>query len=94
MSDYRNPNDPLWRGSQYEPAGSSNNVGWGWVAGALAVVVVVAIAFGVGHAPTQTASDDTSPAASRMATPQAAPRPLNPAVPGLAPPPAQGNTQQ
>jgi hypothetical protein len=90
MSDYRDPNDPLWRGAPYEPATGGGNVGWGWIAAALVLVVLVAIAFGVGHEPTRTASNDTSPAASRMMPPPAnAPRPLNPANPGLTPPPAQ-----
>jgi hypothetical protein len=93
MSDYRNPNDPLWRGAQYEPATSGNNVGWGWIAGALALVILVAIAFGVGHSPTETASNDVSPQANRMTPPPSAPRHVNPAAPGLTPPPAQQSPQ-
>jgi len=92
MSDYRDPNEPLWRGAEYEPATRGNDISWGWIAGVLAIVVVVAIAFGIGHGPTQTASNDTSPAASQ-APPPATPHPMKPALPGLAPPPAQGNTQ-
>jgi len=95
MSDYRNPNDPLWRGAQYEPATSGTNVGWGWIAGALALVILVAIAFGVGHSPTETASNDVSPQANHMTPPPppTAPRAMNPAAPGLTPPPVQQNTQ-
>jgi hypothetical protein len=89
MSDFRNPNDPLWRGTEYEPATQGANVGWGWIAGALVLVVLVAIAFGVGRGPTQTASNDTtSPAASHLAPPAANSHPMNPAMPGLVPPPA------
>ena len=95
MSDYRNPNDPLWRGAQYEPATSGNNVSWGWIAGALAIVILVAIAFGVGHSPSETASNDVSPPSNHMTPPPppSAPRAINPAAPGLTPPPAQQNTQ-
>jgi len=91
MSDYRNPNDPLWRGGEYEPATRGPDVGWGWIAGAAALIVIVVIAFGVGHNPTQTASNDT-PSMSHTAPP-VTPRPMNPAAPGLTPPPAQQNTQ-
>jgi hypothetical protein len=28
MSDYRNPNDPMWQGEEYEPAGRSYGSGW------------------------------------------------------------------
>ena len=91
MSDYRDPNEPLWRGQDYEPATRGTDAGWGWIAGALAIVVVVAIAFGVGHSPTETASNDISPAARQAPPPPM--RPMNPALPGLTPPPAQGNVQ-
>jgi hypothetical protein len=88
MSDFRNPNDPLWRGTEYEPTRGAN-VGWGWIAGALVLVILVAIALGVGRGPTQTASNDTmSPAANHLAPPPANPHPGNPAMPGLVPPPA------
>mgnify|MGYP001496572250 CR=1 FL=1 len=92
MSDFRDPSDPLWRGGSYEPATRGNNVSWGWIAGALVLAVLVAIAFGARH-PTQTASNETStPAASQSAPPVAAPH-TSPGLPGLTPPPAQGNTQ-
>ena len=101
MSDYRNFNDdPLRPGAQYdyEPVGRGRNVGWGWIAGALVLVVLVALALSFVHGPTQTASNETAPpAATRMmpiAPPSTTPRPLNPANPGLAPPPApRTNTQ-
>ncbi len=93
MSDYRDPNEPLWRGQDYEPAARGSDTSWGWIAGALAIVVVVAIAFGVGHGPTRTASNDTSPAARHFPPPPAPRNPMNPALPGLTPPPAPGNTQ-
>ncbi len=90
MSDYRDPNEPPWRGAEYEPTTRGKDISWGWIAGVLAIVAVVAIAFGVGHSPTETASNDTSPAATKPA-PAPAPNPMNPALPGLAPPPAQGS---
>ena len=101
MSDYRNFNDdPPRPGTpyEYEPVRQDRNLGWGWIAGALILVVLVALAFGVGHGPTQTASNETKPGAAThmmpVAPPTTTPRPLNPASPGLAPPPApQTNTQ-
>jgi len=50
MSDYRDPNEPLWRGAEYEPTTRGKDLSWGWIAGVLAIVVV--IAFGIGHGPT------------------------------------------
>jgi hypothetical protein len=88
MSDFRNSNDPLWRGAQYEPATRGGNFGWGWIAGAFVLVVLVAIAFSVGHGPTQTASNDT-PATNHLAAPPPTTHPTNPALPGLTPPPTQ-----
>ncbi len=93
MSDYRDPNEPLWRGQDYEPATRGSDTGWGWIAGALAIVVVVAIAFGIGRGPTQTASNDTSPAARQSPPPLAPPHPMNPAFPSLTPTPAPGNSR-
>ena len=52
MSDYRNPNDPMWQGGEYEPTGRSYGAGWGWLAGAVVVVILIAIVFGAGHGPT------------------------------------------
>jgi hypothetical protein len=88
MSDYRNPNDPMWQGGDYEPAGRSYGSGWGWVAGAVVVVVLIAIVFGAGHGPTRTALNENRPTAGNLAAPPPAPRAVNPASPGLTPPPA------
>ncbi len=90
MSDYRDPNEPPWRGAEYEPTTRGKDISWGWIAGVVAIVVLVAIAFGVGHSPTETASNETSPAATK-APPTPVPHPLNPALPGLVSPPAQGS---
>jgi len=87
MSDYRNPNDPMWQGGEYEPAGRSYGSGWGWIAGAVVLVVLVAIIFGAGHGPTKTAFNENRPAGT-LAAPPPAPRAVNPAYPGLTPPPA------
>ena len=89
MSDYRNPNDPMWQGREYEPAGRSYGSGWAWVAGAAVVIVLIAIVFGAGHGPTRTAFNENRPTAGNLAAPPAvAPHALNPANPGLTPPPA------
>jgi len=87
MSDYRNPNDPMWQSGDYEPAGRSYGSGWGWIAGAVVLVVLVAIIFGAGHGPTKTAMNENGPTAGNLAAPPA-PTPANPALPGLAAPPA------
>jgi hypothetical protein len=87
MSDYRNPNDPMWQGEEYEPAGRSYGSGWGWLAGAVVVVALIAIVFGAGHGPTRTAMNENRPTAGNLAAPPA-PTPVNPALPGLTPPPA------
>ena len=49
MSDYRDPNDPMYG---YEPADGTGI--WGWIAGAagLVIILVVGLALGVGHGPT------------------------------------------
>lgn len=96
MTDYRDPYDPLRPGTQYqyEPVSEGRHFSWGWIAGALVLVVLAALAFSVGHGPIQTASNETAPpAANRLAPPPltAAPRPLNPAYPGLTPPAPQGS---
>jgi hypothetical protein len=91
MSDYRNPNDPMWQGGEYEPAGRSYGSGWAWVAGAVVLVVLIAIVFGAGREPTKTAFNEHKPTAGNLApapAPTPAPRAMNPANPGLAPPPA------
>jgi len=94
MSDFRNPNDPNWNGS-YEPPTRGTDFSWGWIAGAVALVILVAVVFGIGHGPTQTASNDTTPPAmSRTAPAPANPHPMAPATPGLVPPPAQPGSAQ
>jgi hypothetical protein len=90
MSDYRDPNDPLYGNPGCEPAERRTSTGWGWIAGAVFLVIVLAVAFGVGHEPTRVASNDTTQsAATRMAPPAGTMNPAAPSlVPGLAPPPA------
>jgi hypothetical protein len=88
MSDYRNPNDPLYRDdplsreARYESA-RSYNAAWGWIAGALFLVIILAVAFSVGREPSQTAMNETSPPATSgttgMAPPAANPGPVRPA---------------
>ena len=85
MSDYRDPNDPMYGNLGYEPSDRRSNSGWGWIAAALFLVIVLAIGFGVAHEPTRVASNDSPPAATHM-TPPATTNPGS--LPGLAPPPA------
>jgi hypothetical protein len=85
MSDYRDPNDPMYGNLGYEPADRRTNSGWGWIAAALFLVIVLALAFGVAHEPTRVASNDTRSAATHT-TPPASTNPGS--LPGLAPPPA------
>jgi hypothetical protein len=95
MSDFRNPNDPLWRDTSYDSGTPSYGSAGAWIAGAAVVVVVLLIAFGVRHEPSQIASNDIAPpAATRMAPPPATvPHPANPALgPGLVPTPAPQGT--
>ena len=87
MSDYRNPNDPMWQGGEYEPAGRSYGSGWGWIAGAVVLVVLVAIIFGAGRGPTKTAFNENRPTGD-LAAPPPAPGAVNPAYRGSTPPPA------
>jgi hypothetical protein len=86
MSDYRDPNDPMWRSTSYTADQRSYNATWGWIAGAVFLVIVLAIAFGVRNEPTHTASNDTAPSA-RMAPPPAI-NPASPANPSLTQRPA------
>jgi hypothetical protein len=89
MSDYRDPNDPLYGNSGYEPADRRTSTGWGWIAGAAFLVIVLALAFGVSHEPSRVASNDASQsAATRMAPPATTPHPAPLGGLGLAPPPA------
>jgi hypothetical protein len=85
MSDYRDPNDPMYGNLGYEPSDRRTNSGWGWIAAALFLVIVLAIGFGVAHEPTRVASNDSPSAATHM-TPPATTNPGS--LPGLAPPPA------
>ncbi len=88
MSDYRDPNDPMWRDTPYTD-GRGYNASWGWVAAAVFLVIVLAIAFGVRNEPTHTASNDTTQT-TRMAPPPAGtPNPgiSSPANPSLTPRP-------
>ena len=58
MSDYRDPNDPMYG---YEPADRTGI--WGWIAGAagLVIILVLGLALGVGHGPTRVASNNVTP---------------------------------
>lgn len=88
MSDYRDPNDPMYGNLGYEPAARRSS-GWGWIAGAVFLVIVLALAFGIGREPSRLASNDSSqPPATRMAPPAGTANPATPGAPGLAPPPA------
>jgi hypothetical protein len=86
MSDYRDPNDPMYGNRGYEPA-DRTGTSWGWIAGAVFLVIVLALAFGVGHEPSRVASNN---AAAPQATAPALPSEAQPStVPGLTPPPSQ-----
>jgi hypothetical protein len=79
MSDYRDPNDPMYG---YEPADRTGS--WGWIAGVACLVIILALGLtmGVGHGPTRVASNNATPP---QTTAPAAP----PMVPSLTPPPSQ-----
>ena len=80
MSDYRDPNDPMY--GSYEPAGRTSR-GWGWIAGAVFLVIVLALAFGVSREPSRVASNDSQSAATHTMPPAN----TNPgSLPGLTPP--------
>jgi hypothetical protein len=87
MSDYRDPNDPMYGNTGYEPADRRTGTSWGWIAGAVFLVIVLALAFGVGHEPSRVASNNDTAQTTPMAPPSATPSPST--VPGLAPPPLQ-----
>ena len=91
MSDYRDPNDPMYRNAGYEPADRSTGTSWGWIAGAVFLVIVLGLAFGVGHNSNHVASNDTTgPQTTAPMAPAAGTATPSPStVPGLAPPPAQ-----
>lgn len=81
MSDYRDPNDPMYGNTGYEPA-DRTGTSWGWIAGAVFLVIVLGLAFGVGHEPSRVASNNTTPPQTTApATPLT--------MPGLTPPPSQ-----
>jgi hypothetical protein len=86
MSDYRDPNDPMYGNTAYEPAGRRDGTSWGWIAGAVFLVIVLALAFGVGHEPSRVASNDVTPP---QTTAPATPTPM----PGLTPPAQAPNRQ-
>jgi hypothetical protein len=86
MSDYRDPNDPMYRNTGYEPAERGTGTTWGWIAGAMFLVIVLALAFGVGHEPSRVASNNAAPP---QTTAPAAPSTLPGTLPGLIPPPSQ-----
>jgi hypothetical protein len=81
MSDYRDPNDPMYRNTAYEPAERSTGTSWGWIAGAVFLVIVLALAFGVGHEPSRVASNNAIPPETSAPAPST--------MPGLTPPPSQ-----
>jgi len=86
MSDYRDPNDPMYGNRGYEPA-DRTSMSWGWIAGAVFLVIVLALAFGVGHEPSRVASNNAAPP---QATTPASPSEGQPSkLPGLTPPPSQ-----
>ena len=89
MSDYRNFNDPLTRGTHYDPDTRRSGSSWAWIVGALFVVFVLAIAFGVNR-PHRFASSSLPPPASHMAPPVS--RGLNPANPTNPAPPLSPTT--
>jgi hypothetical protein len=69
MSDYRDPNDPMYGDRGYEPA-DRTSTSWGWIAGAAFLVIVLALAFGVGREPSRVASNNTAaPQATAPASP-------------------------
>ena len=85
MSDYRDPNDPMYGNTGYEPA-DRTGMSWGWIAGAVFLVIVLALAFGVGHEPSRVASNNAAPP---QATAPASPGGQPSTMPGQAPPPQQ-----
>jgi hypothetical protein len=87
MSDYRDPNDPLWRDTYYAADRRGYNA-WGWIAGAAFLVIVLAIALGVRNEPTHTAANDTAPTAHTTPAPSGAMKPTGPASPSVMPRPA------
>jgi len=87
MSDYRDPNDPLWRSTPYTADGRGYGAGWGWAAAAVFVIIVLAIALGVRNEPMHTASNDATQT-TRTAPPATNPGIASPANPSMMPRPA------
>ena len=61
MSDYRDPNDPMYRNTGYEPAERTTGTSWGWIAGAAFLVVVLALGFRRGTRAEPRRNDNASP---------------------------------
>ena len=87
MSDYRDPNDPMYGNTAYEPADRRPGTGWGWIAGAVFLVIILALAFGVGHEPSRVASNNNTVETTAPMAPGPSTNPSPSTVPGLAPPP-------
>jgi len=95
MSDYRDPNDPMWRDTGYEPAAGNTGSIWGWIAGAVFLAVVLLIVFSAQREPTRTASNDVTPPASTRMAPHTGLNPISPTNPATpAPVPAPKGTDQ
>ena len=60
MSDYRDPNDPMFGNRGYEACRPHQHE-LGVIAGAVFLVIVLALAFGVGHEPSRVASNNATP---------------------------------
>jgi hypothetical protein len=85
MSDYRNPDDPMWRNASYDPQARIETAAWGWIAAAVFLVVVLAVAFGVQHEPSQRTAATTPPVANGLAPPPASAPSTGPMAPLIAP---------
>ena len=79
MSDYRDPNDPMYGYGPPDRTGS-----WGLIAGVAGLVIFLGLglALGVGNGPTRVASNNATP--PQMTAPASPPM-----MPGLTPPPSQ-----
>jgi hypothetical protein len=88
MTDYRDPNDPMYGNRGYEPADRRTTSGWGWIAGAVFVVIVLALAFGLSHEPSRVAFNDPAQSGVTHTAPAAGANPAPTRLPGLVPSPA------
>ena len=52
MSDYRDPNDPMYKNRRNEPA-DRTGTSWAELPGRVFLVIVLGLAFGVGHEPSR-----------------------------------------